>query len=116
MALTRTKFDVAFIDDKGTEQEHQIEVWAVDEMRAEMEARRIGLRGSVVDSDSGVITDLGDIRNRQGLEVWAALTRLGLYTGKAMTFRREHLIAVEKVKVDPVAVDPTQPEASTASD
>ena len=33
---------------------------AVDEMRAEMEARRIGLRGSVVDSDSGVITDLGD--------------------------------------------------------
>ena len=115
MAIKRTKYTVEYI--KGDEvAEAEVEVWATDEMRAEMEARRIGLRGSVVDSDSKVITDLGDVRNRQGLEIWAALTRLGLYSDKAMKFRLEHCIGYEKVEEPATVVDPTQPEANTASD
>lgn len=113
MAIKRTRYAVAFVKD-GTEVEHEIEVWAVDEMRAELEARRSGLHGIVVDASTKVATDVGDQRNREALEVWAALTRLGLYDDKAIVFRREHCIGVEEIKAEPV--DPTQSEATTASD
>lgn len=116
MPITRTEYDVAFVDPATKDiVEHRIEVWSSDEMKAELLARRSGIKGSVVDSDTKVITDLGDVRNRQGLEVWAALTRLGLYDGKAEEFRREHCVGIEKVG-EAQPVDPTQSEASTPSD
>lgn len=113
MAIKRTHYEVAYLND-GDVAEIDIEVWAVDEMRAELEARRSGLKGIVADADTKEVSDLGDVRNRQALEIWAALTRLGLYKGKAIEFRREHCIGIEKVREEPV--DPTPSEATTASD
>lgn len=117
--ITRTRYEVAYLRPGSTDvEETEVEVWATDEMRAELEGRRQGLRGPVVDSTTRTITDLGDARNLDALKVWAALVRLGLYEGKSTAFRNDHCVGIAKVGGDDnpgAAVDPTQPAASTGS-
>lgn len=108
--ITRTRYAVAYLNPSSTEiEEVEIEVWGVDEMRAELEARRFGLLGPTVNKDK-TVTDLGDANNRQALDVWAALVRLGLYTGKSPDFRTKHCVGIKKVG-DP---DDHDPDSSTS--
>lgn len=119
MPIKRTRYDVAYIPDEDRTQviEEQIEVWGVDELRAEQEARRQGARlPQVVD---GKIMDLGDFNKVQALQVWAALVRLGRYDKKAIEFCTADYVGADKVKADGDQgdeLDPTRPEVNTDSD
>lgn len=116
MGITRTTYDVAFQDPAapGRILETEVEVWKCDELRAEMEGRKINLRGPVVDTGGKQVSDLGDHLNSDALKVWAALVRTAQYTGKAHEFRLRDV--VEFKKRGESDVDPTQPDTSTESD
>lgn len=124
MAITRDRYEVAFLDDNGQVAEHEIEVWGVDILRGEQESRRAGYKFSVIDHQAKMTVDVGDTRSREAMEVWAACVRLGLYNHPAVKWRTEDYVGANKLtsvrpedaKPAPEAVDPTQPEDSTTSD
>lgn len=126
MAIKIKRFEVAFVKD-GEITEHVVEVWGVDRLRAEQEARRNGIRGQVANvrgkgADNIDVTDFGDMLNREALDMWAACVRLGLYDRPAQAWRTEDYVGSAKVKdpatgeADEVETDPTQPGPSISSD
>lgn len=124
MAITRDRYEVAFVNDDGDVVEHVIEVWGVDILRGEQESRKAGYKFSVVDHQARMTVDVGDTRSREAMEVWAACVRLGLYSHPAVKWRTEDYVGAQKLtssrpddgKPAPEPVDPTQPEDSTTSD
>lgn len=117
MPITRDRYIVAFLVD-GTEQQHEITVLGVDELRAEKAARGANVRGPQVDARTKQVTDLGDFHNMEALKLWAALVRNKLYDAKALAFLTEDYVGSEKVgdpDDSPETVDPTQPAESTDS-
>lgn len=127
MAVKIKRYDVAFVDQNegGAVVEHRVEVWGVDRLRAEMEARRGGIRGQVANvrgkGDDVDVTDMGDMLNREALDLWAACVRLKLYDKPSIAWRNEDYVGSEKVKdadgddAQDVDVDPTPSGPSTGS-
>lgn len=125
MAVKIQRHEVAFVKN-GEIVEHVVEVWGVDRLRAEQEARRNGIRGQVANvrgkGNDVDVTDFGDMLNRTALDLWAACVRTGLYDKPAQAWRTEDYVGSNKVKAtatgDPedTETDPTQPGPSTSSD
>lgn len=122
MAIKIKKHDVAFLKD-GAVVEHTVEVYGVDQLRAELEGRRAGIQGqrastSVRGGQSGSkvdINDLGDMLNRKALDLWAACVRLGLYEGDSRKWRTEDFVGSEEHQGAEVDVDPTPEGPSTGA-
>lgn len=117
MAVKIKRFDVAFLKD-GEVVEVEVEVYGVDRLRAEMEGRRSGLKGQTARvrhgrSDDVDIDDMGDMLNRQALEVWAACVRLKLYDAPAAQWRTSDYVGSEEIKDAEADADPTQSGPST---
>lgn len=119
MAVKIKRFDVAFLKD-GEVVEHEVEVYGVDRLRAEMEGRRSGLKGQSArvrggrsNSDDVDIDDMGDMLNRQALEVWAACVRLKLYDAPAAQWRTSDYVGSEEIKDAEADADPTRSGPST---
>lgn len=125
MSVKIKRYDVAFIDPTSGERvDHEIEVWGVDRLRGEMEARRAGVRGQSANAQTRGnggnvdITDMGDMLNREALDIWAACVRLGLYDKASGEWRNSHFVGSEERKDadgDPAEtdVDPTPSAPST---
>ncbi len=121
MRVQIERHTVAFVRDGGIV-EHEVDVWGVDKMRAELEARRHGLRAASATKGKGDavdVRDLGDMLNREALNLWAACLRLGLYEDPAVKWRTEDYVGSVKHKAEGseeggLDVDPTQSAASTS--
>lgn len=121
MPVKIKRFEVAFLaNDEHVE--HTVEVWGVDRLRAEREGRKIGLKGQKVRVRSGRRTDddidvddMGDLLQREALEMWAACVRLGLYAESADAWRNRDFIGSEKAPGPggEADADPTPPGLST---
>lgn len=101
MPLVRTYFNV-FLDDPEAPEgyaEHRVEVRGADQLRAELEGKKIGV-------------SLKDAMHQTYLWSWAALVREGVVDIPFMKFR-DLVIKAESDDPDaePVPVDPTQPAA-----
>jgi hypothetical protein len=115
MALKIETHDVAFVKD-GNVVEHEIQVWGVDKLRGELEARWLGAKGVGVDvkgRDNVDIKDLGDHLTREALNLWSACVRLGLYEGDSRKWRLEDYVASEKHETPKDEPDPTPSAQST---
>lgn len=122
MAIKIEKHDVAFLKD-GAIVEHTVEVYGVDRLRAELEGRRHGIQGqranTSVRGGKGVsnveLTDMGDMLNRQSLDLWAACVRLGLYEGDSRKWRTDDYVGSEKHQAPEEAADPSPEGPSTGT-
>lgn len=104
MAIERMYFDV-LLDDPETPDatvEHRVEVRATDQLRAELEGKK--LRG----------IGLSDAMHTTYLWCWAALVREGKFAGNFSTFVEQCIQAGGDKKANK-PVDPTQLAASTDS-
>lgn len=95
MALRREKF-LAYVKHAENEQAtvHPVTIHHVDQTRAEVENIRVG-----APRDAGL--------NLATCQVWAALTRMGLYTRGYEQFRDMDLVGLEDDGHE--ELDPTQP-------
>lgn len=114
MTIKIDRYEVAWLDSDRKITEAEVEVLGVDKLRAELEARRAGLRGIGMDvrgkSASASVSDLGDTLNRDALNLWAAVVRVGLYDGPAVKWRTEDYAGSNKLTPDPEeSPDPTPP-------
>lgn len=104
MPLTRIYFDVFLDDDDAPEGyvEHRVEIRGGDQLRAELEGKKIGV-------------SLNDSMHQTYLWAWASLVRNKLVDLPFLTFR-DVVIRVDSDKTpDPETVDPTQPAAGAGS-
>lgn len=103
MPLTRTYFDV-FLDDPDTAEgyvEHRVEIKGADQLRAELEGRKLGVDHKVA-------------IHQTYLWAWAACVREGHYEKTFKDFR-DVVIAVKPRDDTVETVDPTQPAVTDAS-
>lgn len=99
MPLTRTYFTV-YLDDPADPEgyvEHHVEVRGADQLRAELEGKKMGV-------------GLKDAMHQSYLWAWAALVRTHVIDIPFTEFR-ELAIKVEGDDDEPEPVDPTQPAA-----
>jgi hypothetical protein len=94
MALQRERFLAYVQSADDTVTAHSVTIHHVDMTRAEVENIRQGLTSS-----AGL--------NFATCQVWAALTRMGLYSGPYERFRDQDLLGLEDDGAE--TVDPTQP-------
>lgn len=87
--------------DHGEAGEFTVQLRLGDQMRAELEAKRMGLKA----------TDMPI--HLQGLFGWACMVRHGLFDGNAKAFS-EACIAVEDEKGSSEVLDPTEQDQSSA--
>lgn len=122
MPVKIKKYAVAFLNPNGEIVHHDVDVIGVDRLRGEMEARRVGVRGQSANAqargNSVDITDMGDMLNREALDLWAACVRLEHYDKASGEWRTKDFVGSEEIKDvdgDPVEadMDPTQSAAST---
>ncbi|WP_408898642.1 hypothetical protein ACJ5H2_05915 [Nocardioides sp. R1-1] len=122
MAIKIEKHTVAFLKD-GQVVEHDIEVYGVDRLRAELEGRRQGIQGQRANTNvrggkgttNVELTDMGDMLNRKALDLWAACVRLGLYEADSRKWRTEDFVGSEEHKDEATETDPTQQGPSTGA-
>lgn len=108
MPLTRTYFNVYVDDPESTDgyAEHRVEIKGQDQLRAELEGRKLGVDHKVA-------------IHQTYLWAWAACVRLGVYKGSFAEFR-DVVIKVDDEDTaagadEPATVDPTRQAAGDAS-
>lgn len=116
MTIKIDRYELAWLDTDRNVTEAEVEVLGVDKLRAELEARRAGLRGIGMDvrtkSAGASVSDLGDTLNRDALNLWAAAVRMGLYDGPAVQWRTADYVGSNKLNPEPEeSPDPTPPAA-----
>lgn len=100
MTMSRPRFRVQFVD---SDEVHDFECIAGDQLRAETQARKEGLPSSTKDAP----------QNHTALWAWQAMVRLKLYHQPFQQFV-DDLYAFEEVQGGAVDVDPTEPEPSSS--
>ena len=84
-----------------------VRIIAADTVRYEETATRHRWPAMTIKNEVGTVPHLN---HQERFEIWAALTRLGLYQGKWEEFKDGDLVAYH---VDTVDVDPTRPAPET---
>jgi hypothetical protein len=90
------------MDEDGTETEYRVRVMLGDQLRAELEAKKLMLTES-------------HYMHTTALWAWAAMVREGNFAGKFREFQETCIEAVADKAEEADPVDPTHPAASTDS-